>query len=289
MSIKYVEIVKDDLKSHNKELFYKGFTKIGFLPNNLFFELKKESFELINKARVHFPKGELFNLINSNFDIKSSSNKIVDKFFTPYLRDKLNTDLVDYFPVSHLIKPFGMKSDIWHQDSSIVDERVDFSLNAWVSLIDSNRFNGCLWVLPGSHINEIYFRQFGYNPITKSFLKKIKKELIPIETKAGEVVLFYRNLIHGSSLNLLTRRRVAIESVVLSKNAQLYNFHRDDKISKSKVLGFRVDINHFLGANPKEDFYNGKYNFELFQDDSLEYIQDYFLSKLSDFKKICTW
>jgi hypothetical protein len=284
MSIKKLNILKGDNEYLNNELFSKGFVKIGFLPKNVLDDLRKDSYSLIKKTLIHYPKGELFNLINSDFEIKSSSNKIVDNYFTPYLTDKLDNSLVDCFPVSHLIKPFGLKSDIWHQDSSIVDEREAFSLNAWVSLINSNRYNGCLWVLPGSHINEIYFRQFGYNPITNSFIKKIKKELVPIEAKAGEVVLFHRNLIHGSSVNLLTKRRVAIESVIISKNAQLYNFHRDEKISKSKVLGFKVDINHFMGANPKEDFYNGKYDYDFFEDNSLKYIQEYFLQNISNFK-----
>jgi len=127
-----------------------------------------------------------------------------------------------------------------------------------------------MWFLPGSHISTIFFRQFGFNPYVGKLLKQIKPLLQPIKVNAGEVVLFHRNLIHGSSVNYLPKNRIAIESVIVSKGAQLYNFHREEAFVKNKILGYKVDMQHFLRESPKDDFYNQVYDYEMFKDLGME-------------------
>ncbi|MCB9186648.1 MAG: phytanoyl-CoA dioxygenase family protein [Flavobacteriales bacterium] len=180
----------------------------------------------------------------------------MNEYMVPFLTKALGTALVDIFPVSHIIKPFGVRGDIWHQDSSLVDERRDFALNAWMSFTDSNRINGCLWAIPGSHMNSNHFRQFGVNPITGSFKEELRKLMVPIPSKAGEVILFNRSLIHGSSFNWLPFNRIASECLIVNKGAILYNYHRDKSLAMNRIIGFQVPPEHFLKENPKEDFYN---------------------------------
>ncbi|MGE0636378.1 MAG: phytanoyl-CoA dioxygenase family protein [Bacteroidia bacterium] len=266
-----------------KELNRLGYTILGNLDSEVFSEFKKVSLDFIEKTKKKYPKGELFNLINSDLEIKLVSNAIVAKYLNPFVETKLNTEAVDIYPVSHLVKPFGLNSDIWHQDSAVVDERKDFSLNVWVPFVDVNRLNGCLWILPGSHISINFARQFGYNPIEGEALRTFKKHMISIKVKAGEVLIFYRNLIHGSSRNWLPVSRIAAESVVVSKNAQFYNFHREDSIAKNKVLGYQVQMEHFLKENPKEDFYTGKYPYIEFDDEGFENIQNYLVKSIPAF------
>ena len=212
-----------------RELEILGFTKIGFLDGNSLRELTEDTEEFLKDANARCPNHELFNLINSDLETKIGSNKIVKHYLNPFLEQVFDEEKVDIYPVSHIVKPFGWNSAIWHQDSSIVDERSDFSLNAWMPFVDSNRLNGCMWFLPGSHMSTIFFRQFGFNPYVGTLLKQIKPLLQPIKVNAGEVVLFHRNLIHGSSVNYLPKKRIAIESVVVSKGAQLYIQHFNTK------------------------------------------------------------
>lgn len=266
-------------KNYN-ELNYLGYTKLGVLPVNILNQLKEETDILLRKAKQKFPKGELFNLINSDFETKTASIELVDKHLVPFLKEKLDTTKVDILPVSHLVKPFGLKSGIWHQDSSVVDERTDISLNAWLPFVKSHRMNGCMWMFPGSHINENHFRQFGYNFIDGKLLKKMHKYMVPLTVEAGEIVLFHRNIIHGSSRNWLPKDRIAIEALITTKDAQLYNFHRERAILENKILGFKVDIEHYKGPNPKEDFYNEKYPYEVFEDEGFEVTQQYLLNSI---------
>lgn len=259
------EIIKNNEKA-NKSLKYLGYATVGKLDEVILAELKEKSIELIKETQKTYPKGELYNLINANKVLKDKSNNMVRDYFLPTLEKYLNIDKVEIYPVSHIIKPFGFKSDIWHQDSSVVDDAKHFALNAWIPLVDSTKLNGCLWVFPGSHINTNYHRQFGFNPVEGSFLKKLKPYLKPITAKAGEILLFDRSLLHGSSNNYLPYPRIAVEALVTSKNAQMYNYHRDENLFKDKIIGFKVDSSHFLKENPKEDFYSGETPYELIDD-----------------------
>lgn len=272
------------LASKYKELNTLGYTIVGSLENELFSKLKTATDTFLESIKLKCPDKQLFNLINSDLETKLASNNIVGDYLNVYLEKIFDLNKVDIFPVSHIVKPFGLKSSIYHQDSSIVDERKDFSLNAWMSLVDSTKLNGCMWFLPGSHKTQNHFRQFGFNPFEGKLLRKVKPLLKPITVKAGEVVLFHRNLIHGSSINYLLKNRVALESVVISKNAQLYNFHREEAISKTKILGYKVDMHHYLRANPKEDFYSERYEYDEFEDLRMEGIVDLIYSELKELK-----
>lgn len=263
-------MIKKLSHKQDQELKYLGFTSLGTLDEQTLLNLKTESKKLIKETKKKYPKGELFNLINSDKEIKDKSNSIVKNYLIPELEKYLSYDEVEIYPVSHILKPFGVKSDIWHQDSSIVDEREDFSMNAWASLVDSNRLNGCLWIFPGSHINTNHHRQFGFNPIEGQFLKHLAPYLKPITSKAGEILLFHRNLIHGSGNNYLPFPRIAIEAVVTSKNAQMFNYHRDESILKNKLLAYNVESSHFLKENPKEDFYSGEVKYDVLDNVSKE-------------------
>jgi hypothetical protein len=268
-----------------RELKYLGYTRIGQMEKDVLVNLKRVSIQLINETKKKYPKGELFNLINCDLETKLASNRMVDQYLNPYLRKVIDTEKVDIYPVAHIIKPFGIKGDIWHQDAAIVDERKDYSLNAWMPLVNSNKLNGCLWIFPGSHINTNFARQFGYNPIQNNLLKSLKKYMIPVPVKAGEILLFHRSSIHGSSANWLPMNRIAIESIVVPKDVQFYNFHRDENIVKNKVLGYQVEMKHFLKARPKDDFYVGVYPYVEFDDEGFEGISNSLLNNISAFQQ----
>jgi hypothetical protein len=105
-----------------RELEILGFTKIGLLDGNSLRELMEKTEEFLKEAKVRCPDQELFNLINSDLETKLGSNKIVETYLNPFLEQIFDEGKVDIYPVSHIIKPFGRNSAIWHQDSSIVDE-----------------------------------------------------------------------------------------------------------------------------------------------------------------------
>ncbi len=265
----------DFLDTNNqRELEFLGYTIIDGLHGDRLKELRKESNEFIKNVNTQFPKGEIFNLINSKFiDTKLKSHYMVDKYLVSYLKDSLNTKDIEILPISHIFKPFGLRGSVWHHDSSVVDETIHFSLNVWMPLVNSHRLNGCLWMLPGSHINENYYREFAYNYIVGNVFKEVKKHLIPIYVKAGQIVLFHRNIIHGSSNNYLPINRVALEALIINKGAQMHVYRRDNTIIENKILDYKVDVKHYLSEDNMKNFYSGEYKYDLLYEEPFEITQ----------------
>ena len=254
-----------DSRINNDELNYWGYTKIGVMPDDMLKDFWKETKALVKEAQQLHDPNQILALINASHHLKLKSNAIVGKYLNMFLREFISEDEADVFPVGHIIKPFGLKSDICHQDSTIVEEEEGhFSLNAWVSFVDSNRMNGCIWALPGSHTFEHYYRPFIPNPFfEKPITKDIWKKMTPIHSEPGEVLLFHRSLVHGSSRNYLPWARIAAESIIKTKGAPFVQYRFDSEISEDKIVRYEVPFKHFMKPVPKEDFYNKVYPYQL--------------------------
>jgi hypothetical protein len=268
--------------SFNQQLEENGFVKIAIFNKEELSLVKNSSINFIKNSKSILSKSELSNYINHPiYRFKKESNELVDLLLCQKIKPYLDVEKVEVLPVSHIIKPFGKRSSIWHQDSAIVDERQDISLNAWMPISNSTILNGCLWVIPGSHRLKNFKRQFGWNPVTTEFHHSIKKSFVPVFLKKGEVLFFHRNMIHGSSANLLPFPRIALEGIIVNKGAQFMNFHRDNILYDNQIIGYKVSPSHFLKENPKEDFYSGELEFELFPNESINQIQDYLRKEIS--------
>jgi phytanoyl-CoA hydroxylase len=105
----------------------------------------------------------------------------------------------------------------WHQDATyLVDDPISVT-GFWFALEDADRTNGCLWVQPGGH----------HTPLRKRFLVSADGishdvrlddtpwpqagagEAVPVEVKAGTLVMFKGLLPHYSAPNLSSRSRHA--------------------------------------------------------------------------------
>ena len=272
-------------KQQQKELVYLGYTIIKGYPKAKLKELKQETNKFVKEVKNQFPtKDELFNFINSTYvETKLRSNQMVQDYLMSYLEEQLDTSKIDLLPVSHILKPFGTKGSVWHHDSSVVDERKYFTLNVWMPLVNSHRLNGCLWMFPGSHINDNYFREFAYNYIVGDVYKEMRKHMVPLNVKAGEIVLFHRNIIHGSTNNYLPMDRIALEGLILSKGAQKHVYRRDPSIIKNKILAYKVDMKHYLDDDNMRNFYSGEYKYDLIDEEPFEVTQKRLIDSIPKF------
>lgn len=96
-----------------------------------------------------------------------------------------------------------------HTDSTFIYTEPLSCLGAWMALDDATVKNGCLWVIPGSHLyplQEIYLRneeQTGTKFINTNFSRvtwRLEKQ-IPLEVKAGDLVLLHGSVVHSSQAN----------------------------------------------------------------------------------------
>lgn len=106
-------------------------------------------------------------------------------------------------------KPPGGRGQALHQDQMYLRAQPGTCIAAWLAVDDCDDANGCLQVVPGSHelpllctVKADSSTSFTTDtvPIPDGF------EIIPVHMKAGDVLYFHGNLIHGSGPNTTTDR-----------------------------------------------------------------------------------
>ncbi|WP_421121231.1 phytanoyl-CoA dioxygenase family protein [Aquihabitans daechungensis] len=128
---------------------------------------------------------------------------------------------------SFLVKGTGADSaSNPHQDWNIVDERVAQSLSIWCPLVDVDRDNGALVVIPGSHRLRASLRSIDSPSIYLDFTEELEPHLTVVEAAAGEAVLYAHNLFHGSKPNHSSETRVSAVTGVLPRRARHLHYRR---------------------------------------------------------------
>ena len=94
----------------------------------------------------------------------------------------------------------------WHQDSAYFGLDPHDLVAAWVALTDSNRGNGCMRVIPKSHLGKSQVHNETYDP--KNLLARGQKiedlddsNAVDLVLKAGEFSLHNERTVHGSLAN----------------------------------------------------------------------------------------
>jgi len=99
----------------------------------------------------------------------------------------------------------------WHQDWACCwRAHTDELITCFIYLDDANEVNGCLQVIPGSHIGKpiCSFKPGSRFEVDPSYVDKGK--IVPVPLKAGEIIFFDPYLLHYSALNLSNVPRRAI-------------------------------------------------------------------------------
>jgi len=118
---------------------------------------------------------------------------------------------------SHFIakEPNIGRATPWHEDSSYWQgrlDRMDQIVTVWLALDRTDRENGCLRVIPGTHTNG-FSEYVEVDKATNTFGSEIKPELIDesqavyFELNPNECSLHDGRIIHGAQANTSDRRR----------------------------------------------------------------------------------
>lgn len=116
----------------------------------------------------------------------------------------------------------------WHQDASYLSVEDGAGLGIWVALEDATQDNGCLWMMPGqqhSALREIYEVDWSAGVGTLRTLddapwQPLGVEPIPVEVKAGSLVLFSDHIPHYSAANTSSASRHAMIVHVIERDAR---------------------------------------------------------------------
>ncbi len=152
-------------------------------------------------------------------------------------------------------KPPGKPGQAWHQDESFIPTRDRSLCGAWIAIDDATRENGCLRVIPGSHLAGVLYplrthdRTDEFDPAPESHGFDDEGEAT-IELRAGSVLFFNGYLLHRSRKNASNRYRRALVNHYMSTQSPLH-WCLDEKLADgSKHDSDNRNVHIVCGEDP---------------------------------------
>ncbi|MCO5604000.1 hypothetical protein L7F22_058157 [Adiantum nelumboides] len=180
--------------------------------NNISFFFEEKAFD--EEGQLKQPKEVSINKVGHALHEKdplfkrfSESSQILDVFIS------LNLKKPVLIQSMYIFKQPGIGGEVVpHQDSTFLYSDPPSLVGLWLALEDATKENGCLWVLPKSHKDGLKRRyvqdtnggKFIGDPPEYDYSK-----FVPLEVKAGCLVLLHGSLVHQSFENTSPKSRHA--------------------------------------------------------------------------------
>ncbi|MEC7488482.1 MAG: phytanoyl-CoA dioxygenase family protein [Pseudomonadota bacterium] len=131
------------------------------------------------------------------------------------VEDLIGPDIL-FFSSRFWIKPGRDGSFVsWHQDSAYFGLEPNDLVTVWLALTDSTTENGCLRVIPRTHLGKSYTHD--ETPDERNLLARSQsiEEIddggaVDLELKAGQFSIHHERLVHGSLPNETERPRIGL-------------------------------------------------------------------------------
>lgn len=179
--------------------------------------------------------------------LAQKGEKRSDELDTPHFRDErllaflLSNEVLDLVePLigpnialwsSHFIckDPFIGRATPWHEDSAFWKGRCssyEKIVTVWLALDQSTQENGCMQVIPGTHLAGGFSEYVEVNPTQHTFSEQIKgldpSRTVAFELQPGEYSLHDGRIIHGAHANTSPFRRCGYTMRYLSTAIRIY-------------------------------------------------------------------
>jgi phytanoyl-CoA hydroxylase len=145
---------------------------------------------------------------------------------------------IDVFGTKFFPKlPGGGTSTHWHQDNFYFGTNSEQILSCGVYLQDADKENGCLQVVPGSHVSGAIADHSRTPRMHGSWTEVDEEKAAMLPLVAGSVVLFSANLLHGTQDNQSQRSRYSTAWHYVPGALQLEQFPRGSYKDRHIVRG----------------------------------------------------
>ena len=167
--------------------------------------------------------------------------RVLDLASEPALLDRVE-DLVgpdiDVFGTKFFPKlPGGGTSTHWHQDNFYFGTTSDRVLSCGIYLQDADVENGCLRVVPGSHLEGRIVEHRHEEGTHGSWTEVDEAKAVDVVMRAGSVVVFSANLLHGTNDNNSERSRYSTAWHYVPGDLALERFPRGGYNDRHTVHG----------------------------------------------------
>ena len=127
-------------------------------------------------------------------------------------------------------KPPGARGQALHQDQYYLRVQPGTCMAAWMAVDDCDEENGCLRVVPGSHIWPLLClteadTTVSFTDVTVPLSEDV--EAVPVPMQAGDVLFFNGQIVHGSLPNTSQNRfrRALIGHYIVGEAQQVYEWY----------------------------------------------------------------
>ena len=133
----------------------------------------------------------------------------------------------------------------WHQDATFLATEPNTVTGLWFALEDTDLGNGCLWARPGSHhgpvrsvyksdgVSRTWFEHGDGDPLEASM-----DGAVPLEVRAGTVIVLHGRLAHMSKANTSSRSRVAYTLHIIDGQAHYPSWNWLQRPAELPFRGF---------------------------------------------------
>jgi hypothetical protein len=216
---------------------------------------------LVSKVKEFYAQGNGSDFFYSLLNLSTESTLALSVEVCDFFKERLSGVLPGYkFVVgSFLAKPRYTFSDLYlHQDWSYTDEDKYTPITCWMPLIDTDRNSGGLVIVEGSHLNPANPRSNSLPTFRIPFsVLQGKENLVAVETKLNDILLFHPKVWHGSYANPSEMDRIVLTCIALPKEAPFLYYHQTaDSLIKYEVPenGFELHLKELVQNRVPQTF-----------------------------------
>jgi hypothetical protein len=243
-------VIFNDIKQ--EEYFVdNGYIKSNFISSN---EVKEiidyyEQYQLMGGDIMPFAKslGYYISVFDSNLDRR----KYIDSKLKDVFQKKIEKIMPNYTILycNFMTKdPNGTEIEV-HQDFSFVDEKKYTAFNFWLPLQYTDAQNGGFHLIEGSHKLFNSYRSATIPHNLTHYNSEFKKYMKEIPVNAGDGLIFDHKLFHYSTPNQTNNVRIAIQMVLIPKDATPVTYYYRPEEDKNNLEVYEITSEYLLTDN----------------------------------------
>jgi ectoine hydroxylase-related dioxygenase (phytanoyl-CoA dioxygenase family) len=173
-----------------------------------------------------------------------------DRFIKDVMMEEVDKHFKDYkvIAANYLVKQSDQQSELGpHQDLRFVDESRFYSFNIWIATEATNKGNGCLRFVKGSHRWDDTIRTMPSYPWRyRDLYDVLPNYLTDVETEVGECIILNHACIHGSYPNLSGQRRIAAIMAMIPQEAEIRHYFLPEADPDREVEEYAMTLDDFI-------------------------------------------
>jgi hypothetical protein len=211
-----------ELESHFQK---NGFVSIPLLSPEEVSEINDELTHLATDAQLRERMPFYLSLFDGDQAHKKLCRQVISR-----VASRFQTVLFNYrFTLGNLFYKFPDSGELnIHDHADQTDESKYTSITVWIPLVDTDRTNGTLELVDGSHKLFPFITHFNaplyFNDFSRSLVDNYCR---PTNARAGEAIIFCDKLIHYSGPNFTDSTRRAIQIRFIPNEAPFLYYHLD--------------------------------------------------------------